>query len=74
MCEHPNVYTLGKSGSKGQPTLSHTELDRIGATFYKINRGGDIIIMGPGTNGGLSNTDLERIEADVHKYVRGLEK
>ena len=74
MCEHPHVYTLGKSGSKDNLLYPVQELDRIGATFYEINRGGDITYHGPGQMVVYPILDLERIEADVHKYVRGLEE
>lgn len=73
-CEHPHVYTLGKSGS-----LDHLLLDERGlvdkeATFYKINRGGDITYHGPGQIVGYPIFDLDGFFTDVHKYVRFLEE
>ena len=48
LCEHPHVYTLGRSGKEGNMLLSDEQLDRIGATLYHIDRGGDITYHGPG--------------------------
>lgn len=72
--EHPHVYTLGKSGE-----LSHLLLDEAGlaeknATFYKINRGGDITYHGPGQLVGYPILDLENFFTDIHKYLRLLEE
>ena len=72
--EHPHVYTLGKSGE-----LSHLLLDEQGlkekhATFYKINRGGDITYHGPGQLVGYPIFDLDNFFTDIHKYLRFLEE
>jgi lipoyl(octanoyl) transferase len=72
--EHPHVYTLGKSGE-----LSHLLLDEKGlgekqATFYKINRGGDITYHGPGQLVGYPIIDLDNFFTDIHKYLRFLEE
>src|SRR5258706_15654688 len=47
-CEHPHVYTLGKNGSEDNLLIDENKLNENKATFYKINRGGDITYHGPG--------------------------
>lgn len=72
--EHPHVYTLGKSGDMGNLLLSEKQLEGKGATFYKINRGGDITYHGPGQIVGYPILDLENFFTDIHKYLRLLEE
>ncbi|NBL64399.1 lipoyl(octanoyl) transferase LipB [Flavobacterium sp. NST-5] len=72
--EHPHVYTLGKSGDFGNLLLSEKQLEEKGATFYKINRGGDITYHGPGQIVGYPILDLENFFTDIHKYLRFLEE
>jgi lipoyl(octanoyl) transferase len=71
---HPHVYTLGKSGSMDNLLLSETQLAEKGATFYKINRGGDITYHGPGQVVGYPILDLENFFTDIHQYLRYLEE
>ena len=73
-CEHPPVYTLGKSGSMDHLLLDEIQLEEQGFEFYKINRGGDITYHGPGQIVGYPIFDLECFFTDVHKYVRFLEE
>jgi lipoyl(octanoyl) transferase len=72
--EHPHVYTLGKSGDVSNLLLSEKQLESKGATFYKINRGGDITYHGPGQIVGYPILDLENFFTDIHKYLRLLEE
>jgi lipoyl(octanoyl) transferase len=72
--EHPHVYTLGKSGDLSNLLLSEKQLEAKGATFYKINRGGDITYHGPGQIVGYPIIDLENFFTDIHKYLRFLEE
>ena len=72
--EHPHVYTLGKSGDLANLLLSEKQLEAKGATFYKINRGGDITYHGPGQIVGYPIVDLENFFTDIHKYLRLLEE
>ena len=72
--EHPHVYTLGKSGDMTNLLLSEKQLEAKGATFYKINRGGDITYHGPGQIVGYPIIDLENFFTDIHKYLRFLEE
>jgi lipoyl(octanoyl) transferase len=72
--EHPHVYTLGKSGDVSNLLLSEKQLESKGATFYKINRGGDITYHGPGQIVGYPILDLENFFTDIHKYLRFLEE
>lgn len=72
--EHPHVYTLGKSGDLSNMLLSESQLAEKGATFYKINRGGDITYHGPGQVVGYPILDLENFFTDIHKYLRFLEE
>lgn len=72
--EHPHVYTLGKSGDLDNLLISEEKLSEIDATFYKINRGGDITYHGPGQVVGYPIIDLENFFTDIHKYLRFLEE
>ena len=72
--EHPPVYTLGKSGDKENLLVAEAELERKGAKFYKINRGGDITYHGPGQILGDPILDLDNFCTDMHKYLRLLEE
>lgn len=72
--EHPHVYTLGKSGDISNLLLSKEQLSKKGASFYKINRGGDITYHGPGQIVGYPVLDLENFFTDIHKYLRLLEE
>ncbi|MFN5910473.1 MAG: lipoyl(octanoyl) transferase LipB [Bacteroidota bacterium] len=73
-CEHPHVYTLGKSGSADHLLLNERELSDKGASFYKINRGGDITYHGPGQLVAYPIFDLDQFFTDIHKYMRYLEE
>ncbi|MEZ4991467.1 MAG: lipoyl(octanoyl) transferase LipB [Saprospiraceae bacterium] len=73
-CEHPPVYTLGKSGSMDHLLLDEDGLQREGFEFFKINRGGDITYHGPGQIVGYPLFDLDEFFTDVHRYVRYLEE
>ena len=73
-CEHPPVYTLGKSGSMDNLLLDEEGLNREGFEFFRINRGGDITYHGPGQLVGYPIFDLDCFFTDVHKYVRYLEE
>jgi len=68
------VYTLGKSGDLSNLLLNEKQLAEKGATFYKINRGGDITYHGPGQIVGYPILDLENFFTDIHKYLRFLEE
>ena len=72
--EHPHVYTLGKSGDVSNLLINEEQLKAKGATFYKINRGGDITYHGPGQLVGYPILDLENFFTDIHKYLRFLEE
>lgn len=73
-CEHPHVFTLGKSGSEAHVLLDEQQREAQGVSFYKINRGGDITYHGPGQIVGYPIFDLDHFFTDVHKYVRYLEE
>ena len=73
-CEHPLVYTLGKSGSEEHLLLDEQALSSINASFYKINRGGDITHHGPGQLVVYPVFDLENFFTDIHLYLRQLEE
>ncbi len=74
LCEHPPVFTLGKSGSEDHLKLNEEERASHQIEYYKINRGGDITFHGPGQLVGYPILDLDLIFTDVHKYVRSLEE
>ncbi len=73
-CEHPHVYTLGKSGDENHLLANDAFLKEKQATFYKINRGGDITYHGPGQVVGYPILDLDHFFTDIHKYLRFLEE
>ena len=72
--EHPHVYTLGKSGKAENLLLDQDGLVAKEATFYKINRGGDITYHGPGQLVAYPILDLENFFTDIHLYLRTLEE
>jgi len=72
--EHPHVYTLGKSGDMANLLLDEEGLKKAGATFYPINRGGDITYHGPGQIVGYPIFDLDHFFNDIHKFLRYLEE
>ena len=74
ICEHPPVYTLGKSGDLSHLLLSEKALKTAGFEFFKINRGGDITYHGPGQVVGYPILDLDCFFTDVHRYVRTIEE
>jgi lipoyl(octanoyl) transferase len=73
-CEHPHVYTLGKSGHPENLLLDEQGLKDKQATYYKINRGGDITYHGPGQIVGYPILDLDNFFTDIHLYLRTLEE
>ncbi len=73
-CQHPHVFTLGKSGNPENLLLNETELIQQQASYYKINRGGDITYHGPGQLVVYPIFDLEQFFTDIHKYMRFLEE
>jgi lipoyl(octanoyl) transferase len=73
-CEHPHVYTLGKSGKEDNLLIKTEELSALGASFYHINRGGDITYHGPGQLVCYPVIDLDNFFTDIHKYMRLLEE
>ncbi|GAB2948181.1 lipoyl(octanoyl) transferase LipB [Hymenobacter coalescens] len=74
LCEHPPVYTLGKSGKPEHLLLDEAGLAAHGATFHRINRGGDITYHGPGQLVGYPILDLDNFRPDIHWYLRTLEE
>jgi len=74
VCEHPHVYTLGKSGDETHLLADKVKLHDLDAQFYKINRGGDITYHGPGQLVVYPILDLEQFFTDIHKYMRFLEE
>lgn len=73
-CEHPHVFTLGKSGDPSHLLADDKQLEDLGATYYKINRGGDITYHGPGQLVGYPIFDLDHFFNDIHHYLRLLEE
>jgi lipoyl(octanoyl) transferase len=73
-CEHPHVYTLGKSGDEKNLLLDQTALQQVNASYYHINRGGDITYHGPGQLVVYPVIDMENFFTDIHKYMRLLEE
>jgi lipoyl(octanoyl) transferase len=73
LVEHPHVYTLGKSGDESNLLAAGDFLKKIDATFYKINRGGDITYHGPGQLVGYPIIDLEYYKIGVREYIEKME-
>jgi lipoyl(octanoyl) transferase len=73
-CEHPHVFTLGKSGDEKNLLVKKEDLHNIEATYYHINRGGDITYHGPGQIVVYPIIDLENFFTDIHQYMRLLEE
>lgn len=73
LVEHPHVYTLGKSGDEKNLLAQADFLEKIQATFYKINRGGDITYHGPGQLVGYPIFDLEYYKIGVREYIEKME-
>ncbi len=73
-CEHPHVFTLGKSGDENNLVIKKESLSSIQASYFHINRGGDITYHGPGQLVAYPILDLENFFTDIHKYMRLLEE
>lgn len=73
-CEHPHVYTLGNSGNNNNLLISDEMLNRIHATYYKTNRGGDITYHGPGQIVGYPILDLQKLNMGIKKYIYTIEE
>jgi lipoyl(octanoyl) transferase len=74
LCEHPPVYTLGKSGNEDHLLLGREELFERSIQFFRNNRGGDITFHGPGQVVGYPIIDLDRYYPDIKKYMHALEE
>ena len=74
LCEHPAVYTLGKSGNKDNVLMTDEELEDNHIEFYNTNRGGDITFHGPQQIVGYPILDLEKYYTDIGRYLRNLEE
>lgn len=73
-CEHPHVYTLGKSGKESHLLMNQAQLANNNISYHKINRGGDITYHGPGQIVGYPIFDLDNFFTDIHKYLRFIEE
>ena len=73
-CEHPHVFTLGKSGDEKNLLVKKEDLHTIEATYYHINRGGDITYHGPGQIVVYPIIDLENFFTDIHQFMRLMEE
>lgn len=73
-CEHPHVYTLGKSGSENNLLVNNKMLQSLNVSFFKTNRGGDITYHGPGQIVGYPILDLENFDLGVKSYIELLEQ
>ena len=74
LCEHPHVYTLGRSGKEGNMLLSEEQLSAVGASLYHIDRGGDITYHGPGQLVCYPILNLEEFSLGLKEYVHLLEE
>jgi len=73
-CEHPHVFTLGRSGNQSNMLITSQVLEKVNASFYKINRGGDITYHGPGQLVGYPIFDLEQFNMGIKQYIYTLEE
>jgi lipoyl(octanoyl) transferase len=74
LCEHPHVFTLGKSGDEKNLLIKPEDLHTIQASYYHINRGGDITYHGPGQIVAYPVIDMENFFTDIHRYMRLMEE
>ena len=74
LCEHPHVYTLGKSGHENNLLINEEFLNKIQATFFKIDRGGDITYHGPGQLVGYPILDLDNHKVSLKQYIHTIEE
>jgi lipoyl(octanoyl) transferase len=74
LCEHPHVYTLGKSGTQNNLLINDEFLSKINATFYKTNRGGDITYHGPGQIVAYPIFNLQLMKLGIRDYVHRIEE
>ena len=74
LCEHPHVYTLGKNGQPNNLLINEAFLKKINATFYRIDRGGDITYHGPGQLVGYPILDLDNYGGSLKGYIYRLEE
>lgn len=74
LCEHPHVYTLGKSGNEQNLLLNYIQLQAKNAQFVHTNRGGDITYHGPGQIVGYPIFDLENFEIGLKQYIYNIEE
>lgn len=74
LCEHPPVYTLGKSGRLENALISESDMEQKGIQFFRTNRGGDITFHGPDQIVGYPVIDLEKFYTDIGRYLRELEE
>ncbi|MGC3979490.1 MAG: lipoyl(octanoyl) transferase LipB [Paludibacteraceae bacterium] len=74
LCEHPHVYTLGKSGDESNLLLNYLQLQARNATFVHTNRGGDITYHGPGQVVGYPILDLENLKIGLRQYIYNVEE
>ncbi len=72
-CEHPHVYTLGRNGNAGNFLINDEFLERIHATYHKVDRGGDITYHGPQQIVGYPILDLERLHIGLKEYIFKIE-
>jgi lipoyl(octanoyl) transferase len=73
-CEHPHVFTQGRTGNDENLLKTPQELNELKASFYHINRGGDITYHGPGQLVVYPVLDLDNFFTDIHRYMRSLEE
>ncbi|MDL2304773.1 lipoyl(octanoyl) transferase LipB [Bacteroides sp. OttesenSCG-928-D19] len=73
-CEHPHVYTLGKSGKENNMLLGEAQLQAIGATLFHIDRGGDITYHGPGQLVCYPIINLEDYNLGLKTYIHRIEE
>ncbi|HTA27284.1 MAG TPA: lipoyl(octanoyl) transferase LipB [Bacteroidia bacterium] len=73
-CEHPHVFTLGKSGAESNLLINREQLEKRNISYYRINRGGDITYHGPGQLVVYPIFNLDYFFTDIHKYMRFLEE
>ena len=74
LVEHPPVYTLGKSGKSENLLVTEQYLASLGASFFHIDRGGDVTFHGPGQLVGYPILDLDRLGIGLHDYIHALEE
>ncbi|NPA68804.1 MAG: lipoyl(octanoyl) transferase LipB [Chlorobi bacterium] len=72
-CEHPHVFTIGKSGDRSNLLVNEGRLKSEGIKCLRVDRGGDITYHGPGQSVVYPVLDLDVFGWGAKDYIYFLE-